>query len=240
MRSLPRLSLCAALLGGAPVAPLLAQAPLAALGPDVPYQYYAGLGITLDQLTLTYRAGLPGPPYPGIVARGMGAIGLDEVYVDLIGDSFAGGWLNTFSVQVRGGRERHWAFGIDLRHDRLAAEASATELLGPVVGPAFTAALALAGGDDTGARVATVLTGAGLRISRDVPLGRRRRHALRLDFSLAKYLDARTALSFDGERLASLEPIASQLAADILSREIFDPYGYVGGLGVAYVHRLGP
>lgn len=222
---------CAAAL--APAA--LAQSPFLVLGTDVPVQYYVGIGLDADRLGLTYRAGYPGEPYPGMLTGAMAAIGLDELYVDLIDDSFGGGWMNTLSAQVSAGRRRRFRIGLDLRHDRLRASDDAVSLLGPVLGPGLTAALAAAGGEAVAARVQCNLTGLGLRASRDLRLGRGGRHRLRVEASLAKYLEAATSLAFDGDELAAFEELASGLAESILARQVFDPYGYVGGLGVAYV-----
>lgn len=234
-----RLALAAtALLGGA--APAGAQAParaFATLGTDVPYQYYGGVGVELAPLTLTYRAGLLARPYPATLTALLRGIGLDALYADLIDASFASGWMNTLSVQLAVGRRGRVRVGLDLRHDRVATDDTSFDVIAPLLGPALAAALAPPGGRPTvGFRVASRLTGGGLRGGYDLPLGRSGRHALRLELSLAKYVESATTLALDGEENAAL----SALGEDILARDVFGPYGFVGGIGVGVVSRVRP
>ena len=223
----------AALLAGAACAGAQARArAFATLGTDVPYQYYGGLGVELAPLTLAYRAGLLAAPYPAALTTLLEGIGLDALYADLIDASFDRGWMNTLSVQLAVGRRGCTRLGLDLRHDRVATDDTSFDVVAPVLGPGLAAALAPPGGEaGVEIRVASRLTGGGLRASHDLTLGRSRRHALRLELSLAKYVGSATTLALDGEENAALSAVAEAL----LRRDVFGPHGLVGGVGVGYV-----
>ncbi|OQX28906.1 MAG: hypothetical protein B0D92_06525 [Spirochaeta sp. LUC14_002_19_P3] len=198
-------------------------------GTDIPYQYYAGMAWESEHIGLSYRTGVLTFPYSDIIMNLIGALGVDEVYVNLLDNTYKFGWMNTLSAYYKFGGEKSWYAGLDFRLDYLSAADTTAGLVETITGISIPEGRI---GSIT-ANLGVMLYGIGIRFGHVFPFGKDKRHGIRLELSFSKYFASQSSLKINGY---SADRINERLNTRLWD-DVFQKYGFVGGIGISYSYR---
>lgn len=200
-------------------------------GTDIPYQFYIGGNARFGNVEGYYRTGILTPPYSDVILDLLEVIGTEEIFINVLDASYQRGWMNGIGTTYRFGKENRWYGGVEMRFDYLAAAATGKEVI-----------LAAAERDtnnpfisnSTDLEMSMWLIDAGIRAGRIFPLSPESQHCLVLEISASKHLATQTSLSGNGQDLNRLNAALDES----LWEYVFKPYGYLGGVGIAYRYNF--
>lgn len=202
------------------------------IGSDIPYQHYVGAAYETKHFNLAGRSGVLTPPYSDAILDIIQAFGTDEIYINLLDASFQFGWMNSIGANLKFGKHKSWYAGSELRLDYLTAADTPHELLEAITGEAI-----VIGGlarRNIELKMGLRLFGAGFRFGRYFKLGPSNKHFIKTELSFIKYLSTQTSLSGNGQNLTLINQELNKLIWD----DVFKPYGFAGGIGLAYSYRF--
>ena len=199
------------------------------LGTDVPYQFYLGATLETQDLAFSLRSGVMGGPYSDLTLSILEMLGTDDVYLSVLESSYDVGLMNSVGIYYRMGAKRMWYVGPELRYDVLMASESSSELIETITNESIS------GGPPLGKKGQDITFGlstlaAGFRCGRYFHLLADKRHRIIVELSIYKHYQIHTSITLNGED-------ADRMAENIntlLWEDVFRPYGYLGGVGIAY------
>ncbi len=199
------------------------------VGTDFPYQYYAGVSIESNRLGIAYRTGILAPPYSNAVLFSIGALGVDEIYIDILEPAFQFGWMNGINPYIKLGENQLWYAGPEVRFDYLTSSSTSGDLIESVVGTDifFWDIYDLTQKD---VELSLSMIAAGVRAGRKFLLGEKKRHVLKIELSAFKHIYTHSGLTIDEDEAPELNEKLNTL----LWEDVFSKYGYLGGLGISY------
>lgn len=200
------------------------------MGTDFPYQFYAGVTYETDMAAISARSGLLVEPYSSIVIDVVEMLGVREVYIALLDQTYDSGWMNSIGGYYKFGDENQWYLGLEIRVDHLKASKVQESLLFDIIG----LNLDLGNFFTRQYELGLTLYGIGLRGGRKFYLDENKKHSLRPEISMYKYVRSHSVLSRNGIKPAELNSILNNL----LWEDVFKNYGYVGGIGILYAYRF--
>ena len=207
---------------------------LVSAGTDVPYQIYMGTSFQHKRLRASIKSGVLVGPYSDLTISLIGAIGTPDVYVSLLESAYDLGSMNSCSVQYMLGKKRLWSIGPELRFDYLTASDTSSDLLEAVVGDLNAPQGIGIREKELNVQLGVMTYAAGFRIGRDIVLGGSEQHLLHIDLSAYKHIASSSSLILNDEEPEELSAVLD----DLLWEDVFRPYGYLGGLGLAYSYRF--
>lgn len=202
------------------------------LGTDIPYQFKGELAWKYKSFELSYNTGVLAPPYSDAILSVLGALGTDQIYIDLLEPSFKLGWMNGINPRFYLGRESPWYIGPEFRFDNLNASETSSELIEIVTGQTIPGSQILNRNREI--QMSVLLLSAGLRFGRTISLDENKRHLLRAELSFFKHIRCSTDLQLSDQDLS----LTSEALNKLLWEEVFLPYGYHGGLGISYSYTI--
>ena len=164
----------------------------------------------------------------------IGALGTPDVYVSLLESAYQLGSMNSCSVQYMFGKKRFWSIGPELRLDTLIASDTSSDLLEAAVGEIDVPKGIGKRDKALNVKLGVVTYAAGLRFGRDIPLGASENHLFHIDISAFKHYASSSSLTLNEDEAEELSAVLD----DLLWEDVFRPYGYLGGLGMAYSYRF--
>lgn len=201
------------------------------VGTDIPYQHSLGTELRVKDVRFSLRTGLLVDPYSGLTLDLLDAFGTEDVYIRLLEASYQFGTMNGLGMQYLFGKKKLWYVGPELRFDYVAASDTSSDLIEAVVGesrfnpPRF-------GVNQQEIYLGLWLFAAGLRTGRVIPLGKN--HNVHLELSFYKHYRNTTILYIDDQENKNITTSLN----DLLWEDVFKPYGYLGGLGLAYSYSF--
>lgn len=199
------------------------------LGTDIPYQHYVGVEWQKDNVKVPVRTGILVPPYSNMILTIIEQLGTDEIYIQMLESSYEFGWMNSIGLQFMLGEQRNWYLGAEFRIDNLTANDTRAELVEAVIGESL-----LNRWLNPEIKLGLTSYAAGIRLGREFVFGDTKNHGIRLEFSASKLIETESHLEINGNPADNL----NQILDDLLWYDVFKPYGYVGGIGIAYVYRF--
>ena len=201
------------------------------IGTDIPYQHYLGATLELNRIDIAYRTGILVPPYSDIILDIAESLGTPELYINLLDASYDFGWMNSLGAYYKFGKQKNWYLGPEFRLDLLTAADSRTDLVEAVIGQSISR--------NPLNRASVIQLGLttyafGLRFGRAFTFGKDNKHQINAEFSISKHIASQTSLSLNNQDVSNI----NQLLDDLFWEEVFKPYGYLGGVGVAYAYRF--
>jgi hypothetical protein len=204
----------------------------ASIGTDVPYQHYLGVNMEFKNIDISYRTGILVPPYSDAILRILERFGTDKIYIDLLDAAYDFGWMNSVGAYYKFGSKKNWYAGPEFRIDWLSASDTPDDLIEAVSGqtiinPSFSnRAIEL----KLGLRLHVL----GLRVGKSFRISSNNKHYFKTEFSISKHIASQTQLQGNGNNLERINQEINRLLWD----DVFKIYGYIGGLGLAYVYKF--
>ena len=203
------------------------------IGTDLPYQFHLGTEIEHEKLKFSFRTGLLVEPYSTVTLKLIEAFGTDEVYIRLLESSYQLGSMNSVGVHYFLGEKKRWYLGPELRLDYLLAAETSSKIIELVTGKSVSA-IPRFGFDEPDFRLGIWLHAIGFRAGTSFPIDNHQRKKLVLEISFYKHYLSSTSLTINGEVSENL----SSALDTLLWEDVFLPYGYLGGLGLAYSYSF--
>lgn len=203
-----------------------------AIGTDIPYQFYAGVTLNSTHVDLSYRMGVFTTPYSDIILSFIEDLGTDESYIDLLDATYKFGWMNGLGVFYKFGNEKKWYAGTEFRFDVLAASDAPVDVLESITGEPIRAGTVA--NRELAATLGLRMRAIGLRLGRSFALDKGETRHFHAEFSLSKHVGIKSVVSVQNYQGENLDDILD----DLLWDDVFKSYGFLGGLGFAYSHRL--
>ncbi len=211
-----------------------ARSYLLSSGTDTPYQFYVGVAVQQEHFRVSFKSGLLSEPYSDLTLSLIEAFGTPEVYVNLLDSAYDLGSMNGLALQWMFGKKKLWSIGPEFRFDHLTASDTPSDLLEAVVGELDVPAAIGKRGKDLNVRLGLTTYAVGLRFGREFVLGASSQHLVHTDLSVYKHYATQSVLMINDEQPEELNKVLD----DLLWEDVFRPYGYLGGLGVAYSYRF--
>ena len=202
------------------------------IGTDIPYQHYIGATLELDRIDIAYRTGILVPPYSDIILDIAESLGTSEIYINLLDASYDFGWMNSLGAYYKFGKQKNWYLGPEFRLDYLTGADTRADFIESIVGQPLNRRVQIGSNDEVQLSLTTYALG--LRLGRSFYLEEKKRHIINVEFSAAKHIATQTSLTVDAQNAATINEILD----DLMWEEVFKPYGFVGGIGVAYAYRF--
>jgi hypothetical protein len=203
------------------------------IGTDLPYQFHIGAEIEQERFKYSIRSGLLVEPYSTVTLSLIEAFGVGESYVRLLESSYQMGSMNSIGVHYFLDEKKRWYLGPELRIDYLMAAETTTEIIQVVTGRTVNAA-PIFGFDEPNVRLGIWLHAIGFRGGTSFALDQHERKRVLVEFSLYKHYLSSASLSINGERSDTF----SETLDTLLWEDVFLPYGFLGGLGLAYSYSF--
>ena len=203
------------------------------MGTDIPYQAHIGATWELHDVAFSVRSGVLGGPYSDMTLSILERLGTDDIYISLLDASYDFGWMNSIGFYYKTGRDKQWSFGPEFRFDSLAASDTSSALIETITGDTQSTG-PLWGNKEQDIQFQLMSLAAGLRVGRSFTLDKLRKHRVLIELSLYKHYYIQTTLSRNEDNISRL----GESLGILLWEDVFLPYGYLGGIGVAYSYRL--
>jgi hypothetical protein len=210
---------------------LKAQEYSLGIGTDIPYQFYLSFNVATQHIDFNYRTGILTPPYSNVIVSFIGALGVEQIYLDLINTSFQVGWMNSLGGGYKFGKNKKWYLGLEFRLDYLTAADTPKDLVETIINQPIPTSRPT---NQPEIKLALGLYATGIRLGYLLDLGNQNRHQLRLEFSFSKHIATQTSLFVNGNQSTKL----NQLLNNYMWEDVFKEYGFLGGLGAAYYYRF--
>ena len=207
---------------------------LISAGTDIPYQLHVGAAVQHDRWRASFKSGLLSGPYSDLTLSLIEAMGTPEIYVNLLDSAYDLGSMNGLALQVMLGKKRLWSIGPEFRFDYLTASDTPSDLLEAVVGDIDVPGIMANRGKDLEVSLGLMTYAAGLRCGREMAFGASSQHLMHIDLSVYKHYSTQSNLTINDEEPQEL----SEALDELLWEDVFRPYGYLGGLGIAYSYRF--
>ena len=203
------------------------------VGTDIPYQYKVAVSHSWDRLEVHLHTGVLTKPYSQVILNLIHALGTEQIYIDLLTPSFQLGWMNGFSMRYQFGKNRSWFVGPEIKLDHLIAQDTPRDLLEIVTGQNLNSLRI--NPQSTQVSMGLNLLSVGVRVGKSFAIDKKRKHFIRLDVNAFKHLSSRSFLQINNQ-----EPkLMNQELDQLLWEEVFQPYGYFGGVSVTYLFKIG-
>lgn len=215
---------------------LSAQSLSLSVGTDIPYQHYFAVNSEMKRFELSYRTGILIPPYSNAILDIIGALGTDEIYIDLLDESFDFGWTNSIGTFYKFGKKKDWYGGGEIRYDYLTAADAPRNIIQTLTGQQINIINFLF--SSVKLKLGLKMLATGLRFGKSFSLNSNNKHQLKTEISINKYIVTNSVLELHGSSLSlNLEPINRELNR-LLWEEVFKKYGFVGGFGLSYCYSF--
>ena len=214
--------------------PLDAQATDISLniGTDIPYQLHIGSTIDRKKLRVSLRSGILFGPYSQMTIGLVELLGTPEVYVSILESAYQFGSMNALALQYAIGNKQNWYIGPEMRFDYLMASDTGSELIEAVLGQDLSPKIGAQRDQELLVDLGLMMYAVGLRFTRQIPFTKK--HALLVELSIYKHYQTKSSLYINEETPENLDTMLN----DLLWKDVFLPYGYLGGFGMTYHHTF--
>ena len=202
------------------------------IGTDIPYQYYISVNKELKAIDISYRTGILTPPYSDAILSILEGFGTDEIYINLLDAAYDFGWMNSFGAYYKFGSKKKWYVGSEFRLDYLSASETPDELIEAVSGQTINRPNIA--NREIELKLGLRTLAIGLRIGKTISMSSNKKHFLKTELSIIKHIGSQSILEGNGNNLERINNEIDKL----LWNDVFKPYGYLAGLGLAYNYKF--
>jgi hypothetical protein len=201
------------------------------LGTDIPYQFYLGATIHTTHIDVSYRTGILVSPYSDAILNIFETMGASEIYINFLEAAYDFGWMNSIGAYYNF-PEKNWYLGCEFRLDYLTAADTNTDIIEAITGRSFIRLNPLI--DEQQVEFSLLMFGLGIRAGKSFHISENKKHQIKAEISLSKYLATQSFLSANNTNAEDINNTLDKL----LWENVFKNYGFIGGIGIAYSYTF--
>lgn len=202
-------------------------------GTEFPYQHYLGVNLNLKDIDFSLRTGLLVPPYSDALIDALEIYDYPDEVQELLKASYEFGWMNSFGVYKRFGKEKQWYVGPEFRVDYLDNATTPAEVFQILFEDPSVSGLGLIDPNAQDIKFSLLTLAFGARVGRSFRLFKDNpSHLISTELAVYRYINIHSKVTIDGNN----REVVDELTDELLWNDFYGPHGQLLVLAVSYTY----